>query len=138
VPDASGPLTGPGSPVTAGRQVTLSGSGYLPGSSVDLYVYSTPVKLGTTTADAHGAFSATVALPENLAAGTHHLVAAGVDQGGSPRYLVLAVTVAGERAAITAGLASTGAAPLPLLGGAAVLLLAGTTLVLLGRRRHAV
>ncbi len=135
VPPADGPLTVPGSTVSPGGRITLSGTGFLPGSTVDLYVYSAPTKVGTATADANGAFSATVTLPEGLAAGTHHLVAAGVDASGNPRYLVSAVSVAAASSG-GSGLAYTGAEPLPLLAGAGVLLLAGTALVIVGRRRR--
>ena len=138
VPPANGPLdAGPGASVAPGGQMTVSGTGYRPGSTVDLYVYSTPVKVGTATADANGVFSAVVTLPAGLAAGTHHLVAAGVDPSGNPRYLVQQVSVTTAASSSTPGLADTGAEPLPLLIGAGALLLAGTALTSLGRRRTA-
>ena len=71
-------------------------------------------------------------MPAGLAAGTHTLVAAGVDSLGNPRYVNLDVTV-------TAGggvrLANTGAdVTVPALGGIAVLGL-GAGLIVAARRR---
>jgi LPXTG-motif cell wall-anchored protein len=135
VPASSGALTGTGSTVTPGGQITVSGTGYRPGSTIDLYVYSTPIQVGTATADANGAFTAVVTLPAGLATGTHHLVAAGLDPSGDPRYLVSEVTVAASGSGAST-LAYTGSEPLPLLVCAGVLLMAGSALVVLGRRRR--
>jgi hypothetical protein len=88
----------------AGAQVTISGTGFLPGSTVELVVYSTPVKLGTAVVLAEGTFSAAVTVPANLTNGIHHLVATGVDVNGNVRNLVVEVTVSGG----TAVLALTG------------------------------
>ncbi|MCW2677478.1 MAG: Fibronectin type protein [Modestobacter sp.] len=122
--------------VTAGQDVTLTGSGYLPGSTVDLIVYSTPTKVGSAVADADGSFTATVTLPAGLVNGEHHLVAAGVDANGNPRYLVTAITVSGGTAATaTGGLAYTGFSALPFVGGGLLALLAGAGLLVASRRR---
>ncbi|MCW2507087.1 MAG: hypothetical protein JWP68_235 [Modestobacter sp.] len=134
LPKASGPLTSSDrdGKVTVGAQVTLSGSGYQPGSVVELVVYSTPVSLGSVVADANGAFSATVTLPASMANGTHHLVSVGVDADGNPRYLVSEIIVSGGT-----GLAYTGFSPAPYIGGGLVALLAGAGLIVAGRRRRA-
>ncbi|WP_457025656.1 hypothetical protein [Geodermatophilus sp. SYSU D01119] len=144
VPTASGPLGAPAGPsVTAGRAVTLTGSGYLPDSTVTLVVYSTPTVLGTVVTDGNGAFSTTVTLPSGLASGAHTLVASGVDPAGNPRALALPVTVAATGAAAgggsagSGGLAYTGAdVAVPAVGGVAALLLGGG-LVVAARRRSA-
>ena len=124
---------------TAGGQVTVTGTGFLPGSTVALVVYSTPVKLGEAVVLADGTFSATVTLPKDLANGAHHLVATGVDANGNTRNLVVEVTVSGGTAAVTAGpaLAKTGFSALPWAGAGALALLAGGGLVLGARRRTA-
>ncbi|SDY39750.1 hypothetical protein SAMN05661080_03352 [Modestobacter sp. DSM 44400] len=71
-----------------------------------------------------------------LANGTHHLVAAGVDVNGDPRYLVTEVPVSGGTAVVTAaGLAYTGFTPLPFIGAGALALLAGAGLLVASRRR---
>jgi LPXTG-motif cell wall-anchored protein len=135
VPKSDGTLTADltGGKAVAGQQVTISGKDFLPGSSVDLVVYSTPVKLGTAVVLADGTFSATVTLPKDLANGTHHLVASGVDANGNARNLVVEVTVSGG----TAVLANTGFSALPVAGAGALALLAGGGLLFAARRRNA-
>jgi hypothetical protein len=119
--------------VVAGAQVTISGAGFLPGSTVELVVYSTPVKLGSVVVLADGTFSATVTVPANLTDGVHHLVATGVDVNGNARNLVVEVTVSGG----TAVLAVTGFSALPYAGAGALALLAGGGLLVAARRRTA-
>jgi hypothetical protein len=138
VPTSNGPLSATGissGTVTAGQSVTVSGTGYAPYSQVSVLVYSTPTLLGSAEADANGAFSLTVTLPAGLAAGSHTLVAAGVDEAGNPRYLTMAITVAAATGG-PGGLAYTGASvALPVIGGLGALVLGGG-LVLAGRRRR--
>ncbi|GAB4083327.1 hypothetical protein GCM10028783_42780 [Modestobacter muralis] len=135
LPTADGTLTSNDADgkVVAGEQITISGKDFLPGSTVDLVVYSTPVKLGTATVLADGTFSATVTLPKDLTNGTHHLVASGVDVNGNPRVLVVEVTVSGG----TAVLAFTGFSALPIAGAGALALIAGGGLLVVSRRRQA-
>jgi hypothetical protein len=135
LPKADGTLTSDAKDgkVVAGEKVTISGTGFLPGSTTDQVVYSTPVKLGTAAVAADGTFSAIVTLPKDLANGTHHLVASGVDVNGNPRNLVVEVTVSGG----TAVLAFTGFSALPYAGAGALALLAGGGLLVVSRRRQA-
>ena len=142
VPAASAPLTSNDADgaLKAGQQVTLSGSGYLPGSTVELTVYSTPVSLGSAVVASDGTFSATVTIPADLVNGTHHLVASGVDANGNTRYLVVEVTVSGGTAVVTgtttaSGLAYTGFTALPFVGAGLLALLAGAGLLVASRRR---
>ncbi|TWH75289.1 hypothetical protein JD78_03844 [Modestobacter roseus] len=124
--------------VVAGEKVTVTGKDFLPGSTVELVVYSTPVKLGSVVVLADGTFTAEVTLPKELANGVHHLVATGVDVNGDVRTLVVEVTVSGGVAtAAVAGLASTGVTPAPWLAGGALTLLAGGGLLVAARRRSA-
>ena len=157
VPAASAPLSVDGADrtVAPGDRITVRGSGYLPNSSVDVVLYSTSQVLGTVVADGTGAFTATVTVPSGLTDGTHHLVAAGVDGDGAPRYLVVEVTVTGGVAAAgpagatalaavsgsraaASRLADTGATVLPIAGGGLVVLLAGGGLLLAVRHHRAV
>jgi hypothetical protein len=134
LPKANAPLTSSDTDgaVTAGQQITLSGDGYLPGSTVELTVYSTPVSLGTAQVGADGRFSAAVILPKDLVNGVHHLVASGLDENGNPRYLVVEVAVSGGIAA----LAYTGFSALPYAGAGVLALLAGGGLLVASRRRR--
>jgi hypothetical protein len=135
VPAASGTMSSPSGAVSslaAGQSVTLTGSGYAANSTVDLYVYSTPRKIGTVTTDAEGGFTVTVTVPADLAPGAHHLVAAGVDPSGALRYLRVDVTVtqaAGQ-------LAWTGFEALPFVGAGVLALALGSGLVVVSRRRR--
>ena len=135
LPKSDGALTSSESDGTAvaGSDITLSGAGFLPGSTVELVVYSTPVKLGEAIVLADGTFSATVTLPEGLTNGDHHLVATGVDANGNVRNLVVEITVSGGAAA----LANTGFSAAPVLGAGALALLAGGGLMVAARRRQA-
>ncbi|GAB3352410.1 fibronectin type III domain-containing protein [Modestobacter lapidis] len=151
VPTASAPLatTDADKSVAVGELVKVNGSGYLPGSSVDIVMYSTPQVLATVVADANGDFTAIVTVPEGLADGTHNLVAAGVDEDGNPRYLVVEVTVTGGVAAVaavvsdstslatTGGLAYTGFTALPFVGAGVLALGVGGGLLVVSRRRQA-
>ena len=66
--------------VIRGNSVTVSGSGYLPGDTLELWLHSTPVLLGTVTAT-NGTFTSTVMIPANTPAGAHHLVVTGAQSG---------------------------------------------------------
>lgn len=135
LPKSNGALTSSDADgkVVAGTPVTVSGKDFLPGSTVELVVYSTPVKLGEAVVLADGSFSATVTLPKTLTDGVHHLVASGVDVNGNARNLVVEVTVSGG----TAVLADTGFSAAPYLGAVALALLAGGGLIVASRRRTA-
>jgi titin len=88
------------SSINPSQQITVTGSGFLPYSSVTVVLYSSPVVLGAAVADAHGGFSKLVTLPADLAAGQHNIVASGVDASSSIRLVRMPVTYT---AAITAG-----------------------------------
>src|SRR5690606_28034924 len=57
-----------------GARITAQGSGFVPGSTVELIVYSAPEQLATPTADADGAISVGVAIPADLELGAHTIV----------------------------------------------------------------
>ena len=120
--------------VTAGKQVTLSGSGYLPNSTITLIAYSSPQVLTSVVTDATGSFTVTVTVPDGLESGHHTLVASGVDPTGAVRYVTLPVTVTGGTTG-SGGLAYTGFdVALPLTGGL-IALVVGAVLMVAARRR---
>ncbi|GAA2448503.1 beta strand repeat-containing protein [Agromyces soli] len=82
-----GELDGVPAELRRGQTLTVSGEGFLPGAPIALGVYSTLTPLGSAVADASGAFSAEVTIPETLAAGEHALAASGVGADGSVRLL---------------------------------------------------
>jgi titin len=142
VPTSSGtltPATGSSDEVVAGKTMVISGTGYQPGSTVTVLIYSSPQILTTVVADASGDFTVTVTVPAGLTAGQHTLVASGVDSSGNPRFTTLAVTVSTSGVATVAipKLAATGAdVTAPLLGGLAALAVGGG-LIVVSRRRSA-
>jgi len=135
VPATNGDLVRPAGEsgsVTPGSSVRITGGGYAPNSTVTLIVYSVPQVLATTVADGDGNIDVTVTVPDDLAAGNHTLVAAGVDADGNAHYLTLPIAVSTET---DAQLAATGAdIALPALGGL-IALAAGGGLIAAARRR---
>ena len=67
-----------------GVQVRVSGDGLLPGSRVEVWVFSTPTLVTTGTADAAGSIALTATLPSSLAEGEHTVVLRGTDADGQP------------------------------------------------------
>lgn len=135
-----------------GQQITVIGSGFLPFSTVTIVIYSTPVTLGTVTTDDSGSFSKLVTVPDSLEAGSHSLLAYGVDPSGTDRSLRLNIAVAAASAGAPAvatptaatptatgsGLAYTGSTfdPVPVVVGGTLLVLLGVVLLVVVRSRR--
>ena len=126
--------TGAKAAVSPGATMTLTGSGYLPNSTVSVIIYSSPQVLTSVITDATGSFTVTITVPKGLESGQHTLVASGVDPSGAVRYVTLPVTVSGGTTG-SGGLAYTGFdAALPLTGGL-IAVAVGVALTVLARRR---
>jgi len=69
-----------GNPVPGGS-LTVTGGGYYPGETVDVWLHSTPRQLGTAVAGADGSFSATFALRGDDPVGAHTVIATGLSSG---------------------------------------------------------
>lgn len=145
VPTSNGDLTpaaGSTGSVTPGTKVTLSGTGYMPNSTVTLLVYSEPQVLTTVVTDGTGSFTVEVTVPDGLAAGQHTVVASGIDPLGNVRTMTLPITVTGGTTGSggttgAGGLAYTGADIAgPMIGGVAALAV-GAGLLVAARRRSA-
>ncbi|QDZ15310.1 beta strand repeat-containing protein [Humibacter ginsenosidimutans] len=85
-PLTAGHLNGVPAHVTPLQVITVSGDGFAPFAPVTLGFYSTPQSLGTATADASGAFTASITIPAGTS-GTHTIVAAGIDASGADAFL---------------------------------------------------
>lgn len=85
--------TVPGTTFVTGEQIVLTGEGWLPDSVVSIYLFSSPVLLGTSTVDEQGAFTTTVRIPNDTAAGEHHLIMTGLDEDGLPRKVSIPITL---------------------------------------------
>ena len=97
-------------------------------STITVVAYSTPEVLASVTTDAEGNFSHPVTVPTNLAAGSHNLVALGVDPSGEPAQMRMPFTVA-------AAAVHTGIDPLPFVMLALLLLLVAAGIIVVIRRR---
>jgi uncharacterized repeat protein (TIGR02543 family) len=119
-----------------GARLTVAGSGFVPGSRVELVVYSTPVPLGTATADADGEISLGVVLPAELDLGAHAIVARGFSAAERDTgYGVAALRIAEPTLSAT-GVDGVAAILVPLLV-MFVLMGLGSVGVVGGRRRGA-
>ncbi|MGI8394103.1 lamin tail domain-containing protein [Leucobacter sp. W1038] len=124
-----GGISAPGE-LRAGSTVTITVGAAYAGQTVNVWLFSTPVHLGSPVVSATG--TVTVALPTDLPTGTHRLVVAAADGSviGWQNVQVVGRSTGGV-------LASTGVDPaihLMLAGGSAVLLLLAATATALGRR----
>jgi hypothetical protein len=76
----------------------------VPGATYDVTMFSDPIKLGTVTADANGAFSFTASLPVGLT-GNHRIVVTGPGLDGTgvslEQPIAIPATTAPEELAFT-------------------------------------
>ena len=79
--------------IEAGNNVTAFGTGFKPNSQVDVFVYSTPVWLGSTITDANGNYSVTLPMPKALSAGNHTFQSVGVTNDNVPRTANVPITL---------------------------------------------
>jgi hypothetical protein len=121
-------MTASATEVRAGQSITVRDEGFFSGETVQLWIESTPVLLGTAVAGADGVVSFQVAIPAEVGGGAHTLRLVGLTSG---TQLTWALTVAAMPA--TGGTLSAEA-----VGGALALLVLGAGGVLLRRRRPAV
>ncbi|WP_394940639.1 NPCBM/NEW2 domain-containing protein [Psychromicrobium sp. YIM B11713] len=77
----------------AGRPLAVRLAGFSAGARIELWLHSTPVLLGTVTADASGSAQASLPVPGRTPAGVHTLIASVAGKSVASR--VLSVTAAG-------------------------------------------
>lgn len=119
--------------LAGGGTVAVSGSGFIPGQSVEVWLHSDPVRLGALTVGLDGTVAGRFTIPANTPAGAHHIVL--VDEAGT-EYTSATVTVTETRAS-TRPLASTGTPDQSgILLTALTVLLLGSGILALRRRRQ--
>jgi hypothetical protein len=119
-----------------GDQVTVSGSGFLAGSTVTFTLQPGDIALGSTTVGADGTFGPIVlTVPADLAPGTYTLVCSGLDVEGNPITRSNPIQVVGVVAGGPAFTGNTLNVPL-WMALIAALLVSGVLLVVLGGRRR--
>ena len=126
---SDGPAASSAASAAPGGSLTLTGTGFGPGTTVTGVAYSDPVVLGRATATSTGTVSLRVTIPSTLPAGTHTLQLQGVDPSGDRRVLSATVQVTSSattaRGTPTGGLPRTGQQTRDLLLIAGALLGAG-------------
>lgn len=76
-----------------GSEVSVSGSGFRPGSTAVVWLESSPRVLGAARVDEDGEASVVVRLPRHLPLGRHHAVLVGSDAGGASRTVSRSVVL---------------------------------------------
>jgi hypothetical protein len=140
-----------GTDVRPGSMVEISGSGFAPNTKIDIRLFSAPRHLGTVSSDDVGRFAASVEIPADTEAGSHLLVATGIDPFGKVQSVSLDVEVLAVRqSAIKAEPTSSSAEPVPsslaatgrafgiAARGGLIMLILGALMVSAGRRRSTV
>jgi len=132
--------------IHAGGVVVINGVGYKPGTEIDIWLYSTPTRLGTLVADENGAFDASFTIPNSIPAGEHTIKIDGISKSGKLTTVSVGVLVIEPEVAsngVDTGQPvdgdSTGisAQTVAVLGGIVVmLLLVGAGLLVSARRRR--
>jgi hypothetical protein len=131
--DARGTVDAPAT-ARAGSTITVTVGSALAGETVNVWLHSTPVLLGTRVVADNGTVSVTV--PANTVAGEHRLVVLAED-GTLIGWDSITITGAASAGPAGESLASTGADTELPLGVALLLLIAGAGLVVLRRQRAA-
>lgn len=86
-------VTGADGPLHPGDSVTLSSSGLPAGATVEIFLHSTPVDLGSTVVGGDGVFSKIVVIPEDTEPGDHHFVVTVTPVGSHPSTIESPVTI---------------------------------------------
>jgi len=124
--------------VVVGSSTTVYGWGFEPDSASSVYLCSTPVLLGTVTADAAGNVAAAVTVPLGTALGAHTIAVVGRSAGGATRvsYAAINVVAPGSGGGTTTGnLPTTGSDPGRYLAAGSALVLLGAAAVAGARRQ---
>lgn len=114
----------------------VSGTGFPPGAALEVLLFSDPVRLGTTTADANRNFRLVVTIPLDTAPGLHTLRVGEIGTGlaAETTLQVLARPVVATVRPTTGTLSRTGGDMAGAVRVALGLLLGGLLFVRLGRR----
>lgn len=127
-----------------GESLTVTGTDFVPGSTLQLTLQSSPTSLGSVVVNANGGFTATVKLPAGVT-GTHEIVAAGPPTPRNPNRATATITIrlcpvsaAAPPPSRPGPAAFTGADIAGLIALVVVLLGAGGAFVYIGRRRKSV
>jgi len=82
-----------------GHQAYTSGTGFKANSTVNVYIFSTPIQIGTVQTDSVGSFEGSFALPSGLEPGAHTVQVDGYAPDGTVRTANMPVLYATPKAA---------------------------------------
>ena len=74
-------------------QIVVEAEGFSPGDEVDVWMYSTPTRLGTIAVDANGITKGTFTLPAGVDKGDHRVVLDGQNRRGQDVILGIGIAV---------------------------------------------
>jgi LPXTG-motif cell wall-anchored protein len=114
-----------------GKRVRLTGRGFGPRKSVNLYVASDPIFLGSGVADENGVVTIEGVIPDDLDAGEHSLALIDPETGDGFRQ-----SVSLETADVSSDLPTTGSDSTPMMALGALFVLAGAGLAVVAKRRR--
>ena len=96
--------------IMRGKSAVVAGSGYAPGSTVEIWLGSPSMLLGTVTVGPDGSYSTTVTIPADIAAGAYVVQSEGWAANGVNRRTVgTGITISAQ------GLPTTGRGDLALV-----------------------
>lgn len=113
-----------------GASLTLTGTGYLSGETVDNVLHSVPYNLQSAVADPLGNFSVSVTLPSGVS-GSHTIISTGATSG---RVSTIAITIVVPQS--SSSLPDTGVAVLGIGSIGLTALVVGGLVLAAGRRRR--
>ncbi|AVG23542.1 Fn3 domain-containing protein [Pontimonas salivibrio] len=123
---------------TSNTEVTVSGSGFMADTRVDVWAFSTPTLLGNATVDSDGTVSVTVTVtPQSLEVGAHTLQLQAVGQDGFIRTSNLPIEIQDTPASLTTGDSAGTLLWWTVSIAAAIIVLALLVAYLLRRRQRA-
>lgn len=109
--------------IKEGQGVYVAGEGFKPASEIRLYIFSTPILLGTTTTTASGSFAALFPVPTTLEEGLHTLQLNGMSSVNELRSASLPVLYEKAKVVVPTPTPS----PTPSTGGATTPAVSKTT-----------
>jgi hypothetical protein len=125
--------------VPPGGKITVTDTGWMPDSQVDLELHSDPVNLGSATVGDDGSFSKEVTIPADTPEGTHTIVITGTGDDQQPQTHSVEIKVSsevvnsGSTTTTTTASGGSGGGSLPFTGGPAMpLLIVSVAMILAG------
>jgi hypothetical protein len=121
-----------------GQDVVCNAFTFGSGTPVRWTLFSAPVDLGTTTADANGVATLDTKIPLDAVPGPHRIEASGVDRFGNALVLVFEIQLVPAQAPPAEPLPRTGSSSsVPMAQIAVATIVAGGFLLIMANRRRA-